>query len=114
VGNPGGPGNPHGREVASLRAALYRSVTEDDIRAIVAILVGKAKQGEAWAIKELLNRLLGKAPQFVQVASDDNRVTAADVLALVAELLEPHSDLRQRLAERLREVRDERHTDALG
>ena len=60
-GNPGGPGNPYARRVADLRAALLESVTEQDIRAVARALVKRAKEGEIPAIRELLDRLMGKA-----------------------------------------------------
>ena len=60
-GNPGGPGNPYAKRVADLRAALLESVTEADIRAVARALVKRAKAGEVPAIRELLDRLVGKA-----------------------------------------------------
>ena len=60
-GNPGGPGNPYAKRVADLRAALLDSVTEQDIRAVARALVKRAKEGEIPAIRELLDRLMGKA-----------------------------------------------------
>jgi hypothetical protein len=59
-GNPGGPGNPHGRRVADLRAALLDAVTEADIRAVAKALVARAKAGEVPAIRELLDRMVGR------------------------------------------------------
>jgi len=59
-GNSGGPGNPSARAVGQLRAALLASVTEEDIRQIVAALVLKAKAGDIAAAKEVLDRTLGK------------------------------------------------------
>jgi hypothetical protein len=47
--------------VADLRAALLESVTEADIRAVARALVKRAKAGEVAAIRELLDRLVGKA-----------------------------------------------------
>ena len=49
-GNPGGPGNPHARKVARLRSLILESVTEDDLRAIVAVLVKRAREGDLPAI----------------------------------------------------------------
>lgn len=60
-GNPGGPGNPHAKRVAGLRQALLEAVSEDDLRAIAKTLVKKAKGGDLPAIRELLNRVIGKA-----------------------------------------------------
>lgn len=60
-GNPGGPGNPHARRVAALRTALLASVTERDVKQVAQALVKRAKQGDVPAVRELLDRLLGKA-----------------------------------------------------
>ena len=56
----GGPGNPLGGQVARLRSALVEAVTEDDITAIAQKLVEMAKAGDVAAIREVLNRTLGK------------------------------------------------------
>ena len=58
-GNPGGPGNPYGQQVARLRAVILEAVTDDDLRKIVAALVKRAKGGDVVAARELLNRLVG-------------------------------------------------------
>ena len=59
-GNPGGPGNPYARRTAALRSALLDAVTEADIRAVARALVKRAKDGEVPAVRELLDRLLGR------------------------------------------------------
>ena len=64
-GNPGGPGNPHARKVARLRSLILESVTEDDLRAIVAVLVKRAREGDLAAIRELFNRLIGSPADVV-------------------------------------------------
>lgn len=61
AGNPGGPGNPHGGQVARLRSVMLDAVTPDDMRAVVRKLVELAKGGDLKAIDLLLNRTLGKA-----------------------------------------------------
>lgn len=60
AGNRGGPGNPHAAAVGTWRAALVDCVTADDLRAVVAALVNHAKAGAPWAVRELLDRCLGK------------------------------------------------------
>ena len=60
VGNPGGPGNPHGKKQAQLRAALYGAVSLADVRAIAKVLVKQAREGDLDAVELLLDRLLGK------------------------------------------------------
>lgn len=58
-GNPGGPGNPHARQVARLRAALLEAVTPADVREIIAVVVEAARGGDLAAAKLLFDRLLG-------------------------------------------------------
>ena len=58
-GNAGGPGNPLARRVARLRAEL--------LRAIVAALVAKAKQGDTVAAREVLDRAIGKAAEGIDL-----------------------------------------------
>lgn len=60
-GNPGGPGNPEGRRVAAFRRAFLKAVTPADVAAVVQVLIDRAKAGEAWAVREMLDRSLGRA-----------------------------------------------------
>ena len=60
AGNKASKGNPLGPMVAKLRSCLLNSVTEDDMRAIVAALVDKAKRGDVSAASLLFDRCLGK------------------------------------------------------
>ncbi len=60
AGNPGGPGNPFAAQAARLRSALFQAVTPEDLAAVIRALVGKAKEGNVAAARELLDRLLGK------------------------------------------------------
>ena len=46
--------------MARLRAAMLAAVSEQDMTAIIAKLVQLAKDGDVRAIKELLDRTLGK------------------------------------------------------
>lgn len=89
-GNAGGPGNPAGGQSERLRHALMAAVTPDDI---AAALIAQAKTGDVAAVRELLNRTLG-------------RPTDADTLArlerLEAVLLDPVAGrLRMSIARRL-------------
>ncbi len=58
-----GRGNPHADRVHAWRSAMVATVTEDDLRAVIAKLVERALAGEPWAIKEVLDRCLGKSVQ---------------------------------------------------
>lgn len=55
-----GPGNPNVRYVASTRARLILAVTEDEFERVVRALFDAAERGERWAVKEVLDRLIGK------------------------------------------------------
>ena len=59
-GNSGGPGNPAGGKAERLRHALLNAVTEKDIAEIAAALIASAKTGDVQAVRELLNRTLGR------------------------------------------------------
>ena len=63
-GNPGGPGNPYARRVASLRRALLDAVTPDDLAELARALVGKAKAGDVAACKLLLPYMVGPPPEL--------------------------------------------------
>ena len=64
----GGPGNPHAAQVARLRAEMLDAVTPDDMRAIVSRLVELARGSDVRAIKEVLDRTLGRPqePDFIE------------------------------------------------
>lgn len=59
-GNRGGPGNPLAGKIGKLRAALVAAVTEEDIREIARSLIEAAKGGDVRAVKELLDRTIGR------------------------------------------------------
>jgi hypothetical protein len=60
AGNHGGPGNPFARQSAALRQALLNAVTPEDISAITAALLDKARQGDVAAAKLVFAYKLGK------------------------------------------------------
>jgi len=66
-GNPGGPGNPHAAAVGAWRTTLVNEVTVDDMWQVIDVLTDKAKKGEAWAVKELLDRCLGRPQQKMEL-----------------------------------------------
>lgn len=70
-GNSGGPGSPHPVAVARLRSMLFDTVSDENLREVVAVLVEQAKGGDARAIRELLDRLLGKPCQAPEVRDDN-------------------------------------------
>jgi len=72
-------GNPYAKKVAALRHELFQAVTPEDMRAVVLKLVEKALDGDVIAIREVLDRTLGKAE-----AQD-----ALERIAKMEELLKP-------------------------
>jgi hypothetical protein len=79
-GNAGGPGNPHAATVAKLRAAIMAAVTPEDIDAIIRALVHRAKGGDMAAIREVLDRAIGRP-------SDADLAERLDALERAAEQL---------------------------
>lgn len=54
--------------------ALKRALTQgpEKIQKIVDMLIEKAQDGEQWAVRELIDRVDGKAPQPVTGGDDDD------------------------------------------
>ena len=92
-GNPGGPGNPYVRVVASWRNAFVSEVSPDDVGAVIRALVAAAKRGEPWAVREVLDRCLGK-PRQAEERAEDETPPAVKV----------NLDLSRMLANRMREA----------
>jgi hypothetical protein len=62
-GNKHGQGNPLAGRAAKLRAVLLQKVTDKDIAEITDRLIKMAKDGDLAAIKEILDRTVGKPGQ---------------------------------------------------
>ena len=58
--NPGQSGNPGGRPGYRVRAErlLEKQATDKDVRAVLATIIDRAKEGEPWACEMPLKRLL--------------------------------------------------------
>jgi hypothetical protein len=59
-GNKGGPGNPHAARVGQWRKQLAEALTDTEFGGVIRALVAAAKAGEPWAVREVLDRTLGK------------------------------------------------------
>ncbi len=74
-------GAPEGNNNASkqnrqFNSALQRAIAQDDgkrLRATAEKLLDLAEAGESWAVKELADRLDGKAAQSVTLAGDADK-----------------------------------------
>lgn len=68
---------------------LLHETSRDDFRAIIDQLIEAAKRGEPWAVKDVLDRVLGKPKQAVQF---DGEVMQPLVVEIPAELWEPQAE----------------------
>lgn len=75
----GGPGNPRLKAIESLRIAVRDSVTVEDLRAVMRMLVTKAKEGDMIAIRELLDRAVGRPQQSIDIEGVGPFTLYADV-----------------------------------
>lgn len=88
-GNRLGIGNPFRIRLHELRSALYAEVKDKDIVMIARKLISMSRKGNIHAIRELLDRLLGKPHQSLEVSAVDMRevqnMSDAELLDIVAE-----------------------------
>jgi hypothetical protein len=63
--NPGGPGNPFYRRQSQLKRVLLACVSEEDMQAVMQVLMGLAKSGDLAAIKLFLQYTVGKPSKEV-------------------------------------------------
>ncbi len=64
-GNLGGPGNPFARQTAALRRQLLQAVTQEDMAAICATLILRARAGSVPHVKLLFSYVIGKPTDAV-------------------------------------------------
>ena len=74
-GNKLSRGNPFARRVIAWRRAFIRAVPLPDLVEVVQMLIESAKKGESWAVREVLNRCLGRAEPPVE--ADMGRLSSA-------------------------------------
>ena len=74
-GNKLGRGNPHHVQAAKLRSTPLLAVSPDDLLAVVTAMVARAKAGEPWAIRELLDRCLGRTRPAEDDIAGDGKLT---------------------------------------
>ena len=79
--------------MAESREALrldLANIPARDRRQVVSNLVQAAVKGEPWAIKELMDRVLGKSIQAVEVKAEEGYLPL--VVALPPGVLDPNAD----------------------
>src|SRR5262245_35774609 len=75
TGNKGGPGNPFARQMAAMRKAIVDAVSAEDLAAITAVMVKKAREGDVAAAKLVYTYCAGKA----QPAPDPDTLDANEL-----------------------------------
>jgi hypothetical protein len=100
------------------RTLLLETVQDADLQAVVQKLVEEARAGAPWAVKELLDRLLGKAPQALALSGPDGEALGGLTMPVLAtailDTLRNHPEARQAVARRLVEFSVERPDDTGG
>jgi len=83
-GNRGGPGSPYKKKIGQFRRAVIEAVTPEDVQEVIDKLMGEAKAGKPWAVREFLDRVVGKPDQKLSVDAD---VSGDDVREAVNRLM---------------------------
>lgn len=84
TGNKGGPGRKRSNRGELVNRIADELVTEEDARAVWQKLIDCAKDGEPWAIKEFLDRTIGKPKESIDMTGS-LAVTVADFFRQAAE-----------------------------
>lgn len=78
----GNGGDPIATKRKQFRCIVAKALTPQRMGKIAATLLRCAERGEPWAVKEVLDRLLGKAKEHVEI---DATITLQDALAAIYE-----------------------------
>jgi hypothetical protein len=100
-GHKGGPGNPLGKKIEKLRAALVRAVTDDDIRQMAKGLIRQAKRGSPAAATVLWDRIFGRAKQPIELSGKDGKMLRAKIIH--AFDFDRYGELHRRVSGRIAE-----------
>ncbi len=79
----GQPGNDNATKNKPWRQALDRAIAQDDgkrLRAAAEQLLTCAANGEPWAVKEIADRLDGKAPQALEHTGKDGEPLTVGII----------------------------------
>jgi hypothetical protein len=94
-GNRIAAGNPMNVRMRELRQALLNCATESDIRDLYASLMESARGGDTAAARALLEYLVGKPVQGIELSGPEGEPLAmGTILAVVTEALAGHPEAR--------------------
>jgi hypothetical protein len=79
AGNKFGAGNPLNMKAQQLRNSLLQTVTEDDLTSVTKKLIAMAKEGNIHAIRELLDRVLGKPNASIELTQTEAKERIEDM-----------------------------------
>jgi hypothetical protein len=101
--------------VHRLRSTLLNTVTSSDIEEIVQKLISMAKQGDVAAIKELLDRTIGKPVTAVELSgADGESLQFVRFQHVIMQTLSGFPEAKSALANRLKELLDVRDGESSG
>jgi hypothetical protein len=100
-----------------LRAALLDCATDKHVQALYASLLKAALGGDTAAAKILLEYLVGRPPQAVELSGPDGQSLGPDVAGLAVTILAalaPYPEARIAVAAKLKMIPHERDGDGDG
>ena len=106
-GNKCGQGNPLHKRMAQLRKQLVKAITPQDIFDIGEKLKAMALAGDTQAARLLLDHVLGKAPQHIELSGPEGTplgLSLADLQVSIWESLKDAPEARAKVALALRQV----------
>lgn len=88
VGNPGGVGNASvTKDRIRYQDLLRQACTDEKFNQVAEVLIQKAQAGQAWACKELFNRLMGQPKQFADIDIKQTNVDPKVIIQNITQIL---------------------------
>lgn len=87
-GNPGGPGPRYAQQMQRFRREFLTHIQQGErFKTICLRLIQYAMNGEEWAVKEILNRVMGRAPLTIDpvLAEDAEQLKNIRVVVIGAD-----------------------------
>ena len=98
-----GFGNPNAKRMSEYKKALIACGSEEDIQRLYSTLMAAALAGDVQAAKLLLDHLVGRPTQPIEVTGAGEAPIQTDITAIVAIIQqeEPDPDRRLKIARRI-------------